>query len=121
MQARRVLAGEDACPRWRADRASRVGVGEAHALRREPVDVRRLVERAAEAAQVAPAHVVDENEDEVGARSGFGGGCWSGYQGRQNEHGRQGDERNTILQGVISSSGAGHPVQIYARGRGETI
>ena len=79
MQPRRVLSGHDACARGRTDRAGRIGVGEAHALRGEAVDVRRLVVRAAEAAEVSPAHVVGENEDDVGFGDGFGCRCRKGH------------------------------------------
>ena len=60
-----VLARQDARPCRRADGAGGVGVGEPHALPGEPVDDRREVVRAAVAAQVRPAHVVDQDEDEV--------------------------------------------------------
>jgi hypothetical protein len=61
-----VLARHDAGPRGRAHGARRVSVGEPHARRRQAVHVRRVVERAAAAAQVRPAEVVDEEEHEVG-------------------------------------------------------
>src|SRR5262249_43015095 len=72
--ARRVAAGEDAGPRRRAQGTSGVGIGELHALRCKLVNVWRLVKRAAEKADVAPAHVVDEDEDKVGL--GDVGGCY---------------------------------------------
>src|SRR5262249_17703311 len=61
----RVLAGQDAGPCRRADRTGRVAVGEAHPRRRQPVEVRRAKERAAVAAEVLPAHVVDQDDNEV--------------------------------------------------------
>ena len=63
-----VLAGEDAGAGRRADRAGRVRVGKAHALAGEAVDVGRLVEGTAVADEVLPAHVVDEDKDDVGSR-----------------------------------------------------
>ena len=52
----------------RADRAGRIRVGKAHALAGEAVDVGRFVEGTAVADKVLPAHVVDEDEDDVGSR-----------------------------------------------------
>ena len=66
--ASRGLAGHDACSRRRAHRARGVGVGEPHAASRQPIEVRGLVEAAAVAAQVHPAHVVDQDEDDVRSR-----------------------------------------------------
>jgi hypothetical protein len=43
---------------------------EPHPARGEPVDVGRLVKLAAIGANVRPAHVVDEEEDEVGLLGG---------------------------------------------------
>jgi hypothetical protein len=43
---------------------------EADALRRDAVDVRRLRVLVAEAREVAPAHVVDEDHDDVRLRRG---------------------------------------------------
>jgi hypothetical protein len=62
---RGVLPGQQARPRRRADVARGVGTGEFHPLSRQAVEVGRLVERASVAAEVAPAHVVDEDDDEV--------------------------------------------------------
>ncbi len=71
MQSRGPLAGEDAGPRRRADRAGGVGVGEPHPLPGQAVDVRRLVELAAVAAHVGPAQVVGKDEDDI-RYTGFG-------------------------------------------------
>ena len=61
----RVLAGQQRGPRGRTDVRRRVRIGEAHALLGEGVDVGRVVERAAEDADVTPSHVVDQEEDDV--------------------------------------------------------
>ena len=63
-----VLAGEDAGAGRRTDRAGRVRVGKAHALAGEAVDVGRFVEGTAVADEILPAHIVDEDEDDVGPR-----------------------------------------------------
>ena len=66
--ALRVLAGEDRRARRRADRRVDVERFEAPALRGQAIDVPRLGLPVAEAREVAPAHVVDEHEDDVGRR-----------------------------------------------------
>src|SRR5205823_2294729 len=63
--ARGVLAGHQAGPRGGAILAV-VVAGEAQALRGEAVDVRRLVVLRALAAQVRPAEVVGQDEDDIG-------------------------------------------------------
>ena len=63
-----VLAGEDARPGRAADGAGGIGVGEPHAALGQAVEVGRLVEAAPLAAEVPPAHIIDENEDNVGPR-----------------------------------------------------
>jgi len=68
--ARGVLSDHDARPRGGAKRAGGVGVGESHASRGEAVEVRRFVEGAAEAAQIANAQVIGENQHDVGAVCG---------------------------------------------------
>ena len=59
-----VLAGEEGRSRRRAVLAM-VVVGQPHALRGEPVDVRRFVIPAPEATEVGPAEVVGQHEDDV--------------------------------------------------------
>ena len=61
-----VLARHERASRRRADRRAGVGLGEPHALGREPVDVRRLDELLPETAEVAVAEVIREDEDDVG-------------------------------------------------------
>ena len=56
----------EAGPRRRADRVAGVGVGEAHALAGEAVDVRSEDLFLAVAAKVAPAEIIGEDEDDVG-------------------------------------------------------
>ena len=67
-----ILTGKDARARRRADRACGVGIREPHSRGCQSVNVGRLVERAAVASQVAPFHVVDEDEDDVGHRCDHG-------------------------------------------------
>jgi hypothetical protein len=43
-------------------------MGELHSLRRQFVEVRRSKIRPAVTAQVAPAHIIGEDEDDVGPR-----------------------------------------------------
>ncbi len=60
-----VLAGEDARPARAAERRGGEGVEEAHALTCEAVDVRRLGEGVPGDADLVPAEVIDEDEDDV--------------------------------------------------------
>jgi len=50
MQPRRIFARENAGTRRRTNRTRRIGIGESHALRSQPVNVRRAVVTAAIAA-----------------------------------------------------------------------
>ena len=65
-----VLAGHEAAARRRADGAAGVGLGEAHALGRQAVEVGRLDALLAVAAEVAVAEVVGQDEDDVGLGAG---------------------------------------------------
>ena len=90
MEPGRPLAGHDAGPRRRADRAGSIGLREPHSVGSEAVDVRRFVIRAAVAAQVRPAEVVHQDENDVGARR-FGGEYSGGHSKsegctEQNDH-----------------------------------
>ena len=67
------LAGHEAGPRRAADLAGRVTLSEPHSLASDPIDVRRLVERAALDPHVAPAVVVHQDEHHVGTLRGRGG------------------------------------------------
>ena len=69
-RGRRELAGHDRCPRRSADRTGGIGVGEAHALLGQLVEVGGLKHLVAVTTQVPPAHVVDEDEEYVGRRCG---------------------------------------------------
>ena len=59
-----VLAGEEGGT-GRGAVLAVVVIGQAHALRGEPVDVRRLVILAPEGAEVGPPEVVGQHEDDV--------------------------------------------------------
>jgi len=65
MQPRRVLAGHQSRARGRAHRACRVSLGEAQAMLRQLIKVRRLIQIAAVAGEVRPAQVVGQDEDDV--------------------------------------------------------
>jgi hypothetical protein len=68
-----VVAGQDAVAAGRALGGRGVGIGEAHALARQPVQVGRGDARGGVVgAQVAPAHVVGEKDDDVGRGGGRG-------------------------------------------------
>ena len=66
----RPLARHDAGACRRANRASGIGVGESRAVAGQAVQVRRLVEGAAVAPEVALPQVVGEKEQHVGAFRG---------------------------------------------------
>jgi hypothetical protein len=70
----RILAGQETGPARRAQRRRGERVGEARALAGQPVHVRRLDERMSGGAKVVPAHVVDQDEDDVGASGWRRGG-----------------------------------------------
>ena len=59
-----IAAGHHLRPRRRADRRG-VETGEFHPLRRHAVEVRRAVQFRAERSDVAVAHVINEDDDEV--------------------------------------------------------
>ena len=63
--AGRVSAGQEAGPARRADGAGRIGIRKPHALAGQPIEIRRLVEHAAVTAEILPAKIIDENEDEI--------------------------------------------------------
>ena len=63
--ARGILARDQRAARRAADRRVDVEPAEPQALAREAVDLGRLHARAAEAAQIAVAHVVDQHEQHV--------------------------------------------------------
>ncbi len=63
--ALRVLARHERAAGRGADGRVDVELGEAETFGRQPVDVRRLYFLVTEAREVAPAHVIDEHEDEV--------------------------------------------------------
>ena len=66
-----VLAGEQRGAGGGADGAGGVGLGEAEAIAGERVEMRRFVIRMTGAAEVAPAEIVDEDEDNASlGRSG---------------------------------------------------
>ena len=67
-RADRIPASLKRCARWRADRRRRDPVREFHALFEKRVDVGRGVVAAAESAQVAVPHVIDQNHQHVGLR-----------------------------------------------------
>lgn len=65
VKTRGVLTGQDAGTRGRADGTTGVGVGETDALGSEAIDIRRIDETVAVGAQIAPAQVVHQDEQDV--------------------------------------------------------
>ncbi len=63
--AARIAASEQCGSRRRADAAGRVAACEPHAFAGQAVDMRRAMQPRAEAADIAVAEVVAENDDEV--------------------------------------------------------
>jgi len=104
MEAGGALAGLEADSRRGADRRRGVGVREPHALRREPLDIRRLDEVAPGAEHVGmhgdresvPALVVGEQEDDVRPRAG-----WGGRAGKRRGRGRREREAQPEPEGAI--------------------
>ena len=66
-----ILSREQRSPRGRAQRL-RVGIRETHRPRGKAVDVRRLVVFRAIHAAIHPAHVIDEEKNDVRLRGGGG-------------------------------------------------
>src|SRR5262245_48635344 len=71
----RILARQKTRPARGAKRRRGEGVRETRPLAREPVHVRRVDERMAGDPHLVPAHVVDEDHDDV--RPARLGGAWS--------------------------------------------
>ena len=65
IQGRRVFAGKDTCSGRRTDMAGRIAASKSNSFFRESIDVRRVIERTAEAAHVGPAQVIDKKEYDV--------------------------------------------------------
>ena len=107
--ADRELAGDEVGP---AGGAARLGVvvGEEHALRGEPIEVRRPAghDAAVIGADVEPADVVSHDEDDVRLLGGWlgllgaSGGCWRG-QGQESSF--PGNLRATGRRGVAAGRG----------------
>jgi hypothetical protein len=62
-----ILTGLQGATRWRADRSGSVEIGEPHAFGRQLVNVRRINEIIAVTTNILPTHIVNENQDDVGA------------------------------------------------------
>jgi hypothetical protein len=84
-QTRGVFPGQDRGSRRRTNRAGGIRVGEPHALGGQPIDVRRPVVRAALAAQVHPAQIVDQKQHDVVALR-LGG--WQYIRQSENQRGQ---------------------------------
>src|SRR3954453_2596117 len=63
--ALRIAARQDARASGTAYRASRMGRRESHPAGRQPVDVRRLIKRAAEATKISGSQIVNKKENNV--------------------------------------------------------
>ena len=78
-----VEAGQQDASRRRADRAARIRLGEARPFGGQPVDVGRPDPRLSVAAELGPAQVVREDEDDVGFRAGGPAGRSAGRRERR--------------------------------------
>ena len=101
-----VLAGQEHAARGRADGVPRVVLREAHSLGGEPVDRGRADLLLAVAAELGPAEVVGEDEDDVGpggcrgARRPCRGEEEENSEGRPNgHHGRRSTHGGCYLSG----------------------
>ncbi|MEN9633397.1 MAG: hypothetical protein RL077_1801 [Verrucomicrobiota bacterium] len=72
--ARRNLPGEKTAAAGRADGSGDIKLGEQRAIGGEPVEVGRLGEGVTVAAQIAPAEIVGEDEEDVGPSGRVRGG-----------------------------------------------
>src|SRR5690349_7280874 len=74
--ARGILARREGNARWRADRSVDVELLESNPFGCETVDIRGFDFLVAEAGEVAPAHIVDQDENDIwmGVRSFCGMG-----------------------------------------------
>lgn len=64
--ARGIFAGFDGSAGGGTDGASRICVGEVHRLAGKAIDVGGFIEGGTSVMEVAPSHVVDENQDDIG-------------------------------------------------------
>src|SRR5687768_11577523 len=88
-----VASGHERRSRRRADRLRDIEISEAHTFATQPVDVRRANALCAKGADVPIAHVVGEDEHNVGLASRLGGGaCWKAA-----EHEKHTRERHEIF------------------------
>jgi hypothetical protein len=71
-----IAAGDQAGSRNAADGSRDKVVAEEHAIARQPIDVRRLQERMAGAAQAIGPLIVGQQEKDIGATRGVGPGGW---------------------------------------------
>src|SRR5262245_46054710 len=62
-----VLAGEDTGPAWTTQRVGHVAAIEPHSFRRDPIDIRRLIELAAISAHSLVAVIITHDEQDVRA------------------------------------------------------
>ena len=75
----RVPPGEDAAPRRRASRPGDIEIGQPHPFGRQSIEMRRLDGLQAHAAQIGPALVVADDDEDVGT---LGGNCVAGVRER---------------------------------------
>jgi hypothetical protein len=108
--ARRVLPGEDAGPVRRAQRHRVEGPGEEGTFTGQPVAVRGFEVGMAGGAELVPAQIVDDDDDEVGALVGAGGP----RRGRRDEC-RQASHSQ---QRQVGLSGPGRAVRAVSRTHG---
>ena len=61
-----ILAGQQGRPRRRTNSTGRIVLREPHPFLGQPVEARRFIQIASEAAQIGPAQVIGENEHDIG-------------------------------------------------------
>ena len=90
---RRVLAGHQRSPCWRADRTGGVALCELHTVGDQTIDVWRFVVVRSVTAEIGPAEIVHHQKNDVGPR-----GCLSPEQGHA--RGGQNQERLNCLHAL---------------------
>ncbi len=99
-----VFAGKNGGTRGRTNGAGRIAVGETHPLRGKPVNIWRLIKRAAKDPAIRPPEIIRQDQDDVGFAVRLR--CISSMQRRQRRQQQGGEEVNfyNVLfpRGVLS-------------------
>ena len=70
-----IATGQQSSPRRRTHGARGMKIGQPHTLGGQPVNLRRLEIGIAKTTHAGIPHIVDHDDDEVGARFGVGQRC----------------------------------------------